>query len=123
MKTTFRTFFASSLIALATFGGASSALASDTEPLHVSVPFSFRAGKTMLPAGDYSVYSENSNVIMIKGAQGSAIVLGLSSTEGVSDKAGVSFDRDAAGYCLRSVHVFGKTASTRIVDSGLPLDK
>lgn len=126
MKNTFRTLLASSPLAvlgLTLLGGALPAMANDGEPLHVKVPFSFRAGKTMLPAGEYAVYSEESNIIMIKGAGGNAILLGSATNDSAPDKAGISFERDATGYCLKSVHVWGKSAATRIADGPVAVEK
>ena len=113
MKNTFRALLASASIAVL-FGAAIPAAASDSEPMHVSVPFAFKAGKTMLPAGDYAVYSADSNVIMIKGLGGNAILLGAPGADAVIDKAGISFERDGDNYCLKSVHAWGKTSSTRL---------
>lgn len=115
MKNTLRTLLAFTSIAF--IGTAVPAFASDSEPLHVSVPFAFKAGKTMLPAGDYTVSSDDSRVIMIKGNKGSAILLGSAGAEGTGEKSGVSFERDASGYCLKSVFSAGKTASTRVLDA------
>lgn len=124
MKNTFRTLLASTSISVpglamlgfAILGGALPATANDGEPLHVKVPFAFRAGKTTLPAGEYAVYSEDSNIIMIKGTGGNAILLGSATEDVAPDKSGISFERDANGYCLKSVHVWGKSAATRIAD-------
>lgn len=126
MKNTLRTLLASTSLAvfgLVTFGAAVPAFASDNEPLHVTVPFAFRAGKTLLPAGEYFVYTEASNVIMIKGTRGSAILLSSPSSVAASDKVGISFDRDGDDYCLRSVHAWGKPVSSRIVEPPVALDK
>ena len=106
MKNTLRALLAFTTIAV--FGAAVPAFASDSEPLHVSVPFAFKAGKTTLPAGDYTVYSEGSRIIMIKGARGSAMLLGSANVDAPADKSGVSFEKDASGYCLRSVFSLGK---------------
>lgn len=126
MKNTFRALLASTSLAvcgLAVSATAVPAFASDNEPMRVKVPFAFRAGKTLLPAGEYSVYSEDSSIIMIKGASGSAILLGSPLSVAPSDKIGISFDRDTDGYCLRSVHAWGKPVSTRIPETSIALDK
>lgn len=114
MKNTLRTLLAFSTLAVA--GTALPAWAGDSDPMHVSVPFAFRAGKTMLPAGDYTVSSDDSRVVMIRGTGGNAILLALSNTDADTTKSGVSFERDAGGYCLRSVHSWGK--GTTILGGG-----
>jgi len=106
MKNTLRALLAFTTITV--FGAAVPAFAADSEPIHVSVPFAFKAGKTTLPAGDYTVYSDDSRIIMIKGAHGSAILLGSAGADVPTDKAGVSFEKDANGYCLKSIYSLGK---------------
>ena len=104
-----------SLIAFSAIAVASAvvpAFGSEADPLHVSVPFAFKAGTTTLPAGDYTIAEENSGVIMIKGTHGNAIVLSWAGAENNSDKAGVSFARNERGYVLKSVHAWGRMSSS-----------
>jgi hypothetical protein len=82
------------------------------DPIHISVPFAFKAGKTTLPAGDYVVLEENSGIIVIKGSGGSAILLSSAGPDSIADKAGVSFARNDQGYVLKSVHAWGKISSS-----------
>lgn len=110
MKTTLRTLLAFSTLALSF--AAVPAFAGDSEPLRVTVPFAFKAGKTMLPAGDYTISNEDSRVVMIKGSAGSAIVLTIANTDADGTKPGLSFDKDESGYCLRSIQAWGKGTST-----------
>jgi hypothetical protein len=98
--------------ALAVTAAAVPMFAGETDSLHISVPFAFKAGKTSLPAGDYVVLEQSSGVIMIKGNGGSAMLLSLSGSEASSDKAGVSFARSEQGYVLKSVHSWGKISSS-----------
>jgi hypothetical protein len=114
MKKSFRALLAFTTISLAV--GVAPAFASDTDPLHVSVPFAFKAGKTVLPAGDYTVYSDDSRIIMIRGAHGGAILLGSAGSAVAGDKSAVSFEREGADYILKSVQSWGKTSSTRVLD-------
>ncbi|HXJ41671.1 MAG TPA: hypothetical protein VNH18_20515 [Bryobacteraceae bacterium] len=109
MKNTLRTLLAFSILAVS--GAAVPAWAADGEPMHVTVPFSFRAGRTILPAGDYTVSNDDSGIVMIKGSGGSAILLAISNTDAEARKSGVSFERAANGYCLKSVHGWGKGTS------------
>ena len=112
MKPTLRTLLAFS--ALAVPFASLPARASDSEPIHVSVPFSFRAGKTLLPAGDYTVSNEDSRVVMIKGVGGNAIILAITNSDSDVTKNGLSFDKEASGYCLKSVHAWGKGTATLV---------
>jgi hypothetical protein len=121
MKKALRALFA--FTTLAVFATLVPAFAADTEPMHVNVPFAFKAGKTTLPAGQYTVYSDESRVIMIKGTHGSAILLGTAGADSAGDKSGVSFERDATGYCLKTIHNWGKMSSTRVLEPSTFEDK
>jgi len=102
MKNTLRALFAFSTIGLSTL------CANSGEAIRVSVPFSFMAGTTALPAGDYIVTEQASRVLMIRGARGGAIVLETSAGEDLREKSGLSFSHTDEGYFLREVHSFGK---------------
>jgi hypothetical protein len=110
MKNTLRALFAFSAIAVT--GAALPAFAANTDPLHVTVPFAFKAGKTSLPAGEYVVSGEESGLIIIKGSKGSVMVLGVNGGENNIEKAGVSFERNDKGYVLKSVHGWGRITSS-----------
>jgi hypothetical protein len=110
MTNRLRTLLAFSAIAGAT--AVAPAFGADTDPMHISVPFAFKAGKTTLPAGDYVVVEENSGVILIKGNRGNAILLSSAGPDNIADKAGVSFARNDQGYVLKSVHAWGKISSS-----------
>ena len=58
-----------SLAAMPAFGG-------ELETLRVTVPFAFTAGKTNLPAGDYTVYESDAHLLTIRGEKGSVLILG-----------------------------------------------
>ena len=109
MNNKLRTLLAFSAIGMS-LGAALPAFCSDLDPIHVSVPFAFVAGKTNLPAGDYTVYEENTHVIMLKGNHGSAILLGAPGEED-RDKAGLSFQHTDKGYFLKAVHTLGRPSS------------
>jgi len=110
MTNKLRTLLAFSAIAV--FGAALPAVAADPDPMHVTVPFAFTAGKTTLPAGSYVVTEEDSGVIMIKGNKGTAILLGTAGGDISTDKASISFERNDKGYYLKSVHGWGKISSS-----------
>jgi hypothetical protein len=80
------------------------------ESLRVSVPFAFTAGKTSLPAGDYTVYEDEDNhLLTIRGDKGSILLLGTPGTTAATTALG--FQRTGKGYALTSVHSAGRTAS------------
>lgn len=110
MTNKLRTLFAFSAIAVSAL--AIPAFGSETDPMHISVPFAFKAGRSSLPAGDYVVTEEASGVIVIKGNAGSAMVLGSAGEDKNTDKAGVSFTRTEQGYVLKSVHAWGRISSS-----------
>ena len=84
---------------------------SELEALRVSVPFAFRAGQTSLPAGDYTVLTGNSHVVMIRGSHGSAILLATAGEDSGAERSALSFQRSDNGYYLKSVRSFGRPAS------------
>ena len=93
-----------SLAALPAFGG-------ELETLRVSVPFAFTAGKTNLPAGDYTVYESDAHLLTIRGEKGSVLILGTPGSEAEEDKCALSFQHTDKGYALKAVHSAGKSAS------------
>jgi hypothetical protein len=87
------------------------AFAGELETLRVTVPFAFTAGKTNLPAGDYTVYESDSHLLTIRGEKGSILILGTPGSEVEEDKCALSFQHTDKGYTLKSVHSAGKAAS------------
>jgi hypothetical protein len=89
------------VIAFAVF--AASALANQASELDVKVPFAFKAGTAVLPAGTYKVTEANSGFILIRGENGgafvprTAVVIDLD-----SGKPTVKFKRTGDGYVLRA---------------------
>jgi hypothetical protein len=110
MTNKFRMLFAFSAVAVA--ATALPAFGSDTDPMRISVPFAFKAGKTSLPAGDYVMVEDTSGVLTIKGSQGSAMLLTSAGSDTGSEKAGVRFVRNEQGYVLTSVHGWGRITSS-----------
>ncbi len=109
MTKNIRTLLAFSIIAVA--GSALPACAAEINPIHVNVPFAFKAGKNTLPAGEYTVSEEESGVITIKGNKGGVMVLGSVAGDSTSDKASISFGKDEKGYYLKSVQGWGGISS------------
>ena len=91
------------VVAFAVF--AASALASPVTDLQVKVPFAFKAGGSVLPAGTYTVTELNSGYILIRGDKGGVFVprssVLLDTDE--SGKTSVNFNRAGDKYVLQSV--------------------
>jgi hypothetical protein len=109
MNNTIRTLMAFSalglsLAALPAFGG-------ELPPLHVTVPFAFTAGKTNLPAGDYTVYENDAHLLLIRGPKGGVMILGLPGSSPDNDRSGLSFQHTDKGYTLKSVQASGRAES------------
>ncbi len=102
------------LLAFSTIGFSTSALpaiASELEPLRVTVPFAFTAGHTNLPAGDYVVSESGAHTIFIRGQRGSAIILGSAGDDTEGDKSALSFERTEKGMYLKAIHSMGRPSS------------
>lgn len=109
MKNTLSTLLAYSAIGLSL--AALPAFAAESEPLHVNVPFAFTAGKTALPAGEYTVYENNAHLLMIRGAKASVLILGTPGVEAQDEKNALGFERTPKGIQLRSVHSAGRPSA------------
>lgn len=109
MTKNIRTLLAFSIIAAA--GSALPVCAAEIDPIHVNVPFEFKAGKSLLPAGEYTVSEEESGVITIKGNKGGVMVLGSFGSQSATEKASISFGKGEKGYYLKSVHGWGGISS------------
>jgi hypothetical protein len=92
-----------SFAALPAFGG---------EALRVNVPFAFTAGKTVMPAGEYTVSENQSHLVLIRGTKSAVMVLGSAGSESQDDKNSLGFLRTSkGGFLLRSVHANGQSSS------------
>jgi len=120
MKKAFRTLSASTttLAALLMVSASPMAFAGEFDSVHITVPFAFKAGTAQLPAGEYTVSEDNSKVVTIKGAHGSAMLLTVPTGEVLSDKASLTFDHQADGYVLKCVHGWGKTTTNSVPVAG-----
>jgi hypothetical protein len=107
--------------ALAVSAAALPAFGGELEPIRVSVPFAFTAGKASLPAGDYTVSENDSHVFMIRGTKGSIILLGTPGSDTDDDRSALSFERTDKGYLLRTVRSSGHAAS--LVTSGVATER
>ena len=93
-----------SLAALPAFGA-------ELAPLHVTVPFSFTAGKTTMPAGEYVVSATDSHVITIRGAKSAVMVLAAPGAEADSETNALGFERIGKSFSLRSIHAAGRPSN------------
>ena len=90
------------VIAFAVF--AASALANQATELDVKVPFAFKAGASVLPAGTYKVTSVATGLILLRGDKGGvfvpkdAVVVDLD-----TGKPTLKFNRAGDSYVLRAV--------------------
>jgi hypothetical protein len=109
MNTKVRTLLAS--FALTVSVAALPALGGELEPLKVTVPFAFTAGKTNLPAGDYTVSENDAHLVTIRGVKTSVMILGTPGSESDSDRSALSFERTVKGYSLKSIQASGRAAS------------
>jgi|SRR5258705_11507680 hypothetical protein len=103
--------------------GTSAVYAQSSERLQANVPFDFKVGQAVLPAGSYTVTYDATEapVLTVRSVDGrhSAVVL----TEGVSTgkpnkNATLVFDRQGSGYTL--AQVFGPGDNTGLEVVGTP---
>ena len=107
MNTKLRTLIASSTLGLSV--AASPVFAGELEPLRVTVPFAFTAGKASFPAGDYTVYENDAHLLTIRGVK-TAMILGTPGADVEDDRNTLSFERTEKGYALKAVRAAGKSA-------------
>jgi hypothetical protein len=89
------------------------------EPLHVNVPFAFTAGKTSMPAGEYTVYENEAHLVLIRGAKSSVMVLGTPGSDSQGGGNSLGFERTSnGGFSLRSIHAVGQPSSVLPVVKG-----
>ena len=85
---------------------AASAFANQAAELDVKVPFAFKAGTSVLPAGTYRVTEASSGYILIRGDKGAAFVTKGAVLLDVDESGKTSFTFNRAGdkFILQSVH-------------------
>jgi len=103
--------------------GAGAVYAQSSERLHANVPFDFKVGQAVLPAGSYDLTYDatESGVLTVRSADARHSAVAL--TEGVSTgtpskDATLVFDRQASGYTLS--RVFGPGENTGLEVVGTP---
>lgn len=103
--------------------GAGAVYAQGSERLHVNVPFEFKVGQAVLPAGSYDLTYDatESGVLFVRSQDGRHTAVAL--TEGVSTAnpqkdPTLVFDRQGSGYTL--ARVFGPGDDTGLEVVGTP---
>jgi hypothetical protein len=100
-----------SCAALPAFGG-------ELLPLHVNVPFAFTAGKTSLPAGEYTVSENQSGMVTVRGERSAVLLLSIPGNDSQDEKNALSFERTSKGFQLRTIHAAGRPTSVLPAPAG-----
>ena len=103
--------------------GTGAAYAQSSERLHVNVPFDFKVGQAVLPAGSYDLTYDATgepSVLMVRSQDGRHVAVAL--TEGVSTgnpkrDATLVFDHQESGYTLAKVFGPGENTGLEVVGS------
>lgn len=113
-----RIFATVSSFALLTAGAA---LAQSSVRMTVDIPFEFRAGKTVLPAGRYDVHPQISpGVLSLRSYEGKTYAAILTNGVGgsaVQDKGKLVFNRYGDTYFLKAVWVAGSAEGRQLPQS------
>jgi hypothetical protein len=103
--------------------GSGAVYAEDSERLHTSVPFDFKVGDAVLPAGRYDVSYDavdSPGVLFVRGKDGrhSAVALVRSGATGKpSEDATLVFDRQGSNYALSKVFGPGEDTGLEVMGS------
>jgi hypothetical protein len=121
----FRRFSIAAALATLVGLGAGQAYAQSSEHFQASVPFDFKVGQAVLPAGSYVVTydARESGVLTVRSEDGRHSAVAL--TEGVSTGkpekgARLVFDRQGSGYTLARVFGPGEHTGLEVVGTSLP---
>ena len=94
---------------------------SSAQKVIARIPFSFKAGKTTLPAGKYTITvvnpSSDRKILQIRSLDGrsSAMVLTSTNNSQASDNAKLVFERDGDRYFFAQAQMAGDTTSLAAV--------
>lgn len=78
--------------------------------VRAAIPFEFRAGDTVLPAGDYRIKYITPNTVLIEARSGEALTLVPVASKGVEGQAAkLVFHRYGNTYFLRQLQIPGRT--------------
>jgi len=102
---------------------------SSAQKMIASIPFTFNVGKTILPAGKYTITvinpSSDRKVLQIRSLDGrsSAMVQTTTSSGQASDDAKLVFERDGDRYIFAQAQLAGDTTSLAAVRRKEPREK
>src|SRR5258705_11471085 len=86
---------------------ACSGLSAQTVNLQASIPFDFRMGETLMPAGEYQIHNSADGVLAVRqrdGAHAAAVLLTLpASRRGAATKGALEFNRYGDAYFLSRI--------------------
>jgi hypothetical protein len=110
MRTELRTFIAFSALALSM--AALPLMAAEVDALRVTVPFTFLAGRAVLPAGEYLISQQTDNhILTIAGKGGDAMVVVWPAGSATNLKtSALTFERTNKGNMLTEVNLSGSTS-------------
>ena len=89
-------------------------------PFEVHVPFAFAAGKVQMPAGDYRVNRQGTNILILRNADTSdAVILPTAALDidSTAERAALVFNRYDGKYFLSQVRSFDGTQTFRLAPS------
>ncbi len=92
-------------------GAALPAFGGELQPLRVNVPFTFTAGKTTLPAGEYTVTENESHIVTLRGEKLSVLLLSMQGSDPQNEKNALDFERTSKGFELRAIRAAGRPMS------------
>ena len=80
-------------------------LYAQTMNMRATIPFTFRAGETVMPAGDYTIRYRDHQLVLRKEGSGPSVILltNAASRANVPNDARLSFNRYGERYFLSSV--------------------
>ena len=89
-------------------------------PFEVHVPFAFAAGKVQMPAGDYRVNRQGTNILILRNADTSdAVILPTAAldVDSTVERAALVFNRYDGKYFLSQVRSFDGTQTYKLAPS------
>jgi hypothetical protein len=94
-------------------------LHAQTMDMRATIPFAFRAGETMMPAGDYIFRHWDSSLVIHKESGGPSVVLLTNAAlrQHPSPDSRLNFNRYGERYFLSSVWSQGTTAGSEVMKS------
>ena len=94
-------------------------LHAQTMDLRATIPFAFRAGETLLPAGDYTIRHRDNSLVVHKEGGGPSIMLLTNAAlrPNPPSDSRLNFNRYGERYFLSSIWSQGNTAGCEVMKS------